>query len=177
MPDILRYHNDTLELGFSPADGALCDLSLAGDAARYAGVVPTVAGIDARLGHGDWLSERHRAWLESHQAATRADGALEIALTVCQGPLRYVDTYLVRGRLIARTIRVENAGNAEVQLNGVRLTVPAVRMGYVAECKFEAPATNVRPHVSLAVAAEERLDEPPSALFAPSARDRWDRAL
>lgn len=167
--------SSVVELGFSKKNGALNLLRPAGVAENWVAHGVPIATVDARLGV-HWLSAEHTAHFVAHVVEETTDG-VKLTVSTALGPLRLHDVYTVTGPLVVRRIIVENAGDTEVQLNGVRLIVPWARIGAPDECRFEAPGTAVRPRLPLTIAARERLDRPHSDAFAPAARARWGLAM
>ena len=164
-----------LEIGFSKANGALTLLRPEGSAQNWIGHGDPISALDACLG-ARWLGTEHAARFVAHAVERTADG-VRLTVSTVLGPLRLHDVYTISGPLVERRVVVENAGDAEVQLNGVQLVVPWVCIGSPDECRFEAPGTAVRPRLPLAVAGRERLDRPPGYIFAPAARARWGLAM
>jgi len=167
--------SSVVELGFSKKNGALNLLRPAGVTGNWVAHGVPIATVDARLGV-HWLSTEHTAHFVAHVVEETTDG-VKLTVSTALGPLRLHDVYTVTGPLVVRRIIVENAGDTEVQLNGVRLIVPWARIGAPDECRFEAPGTAVRPRLPLTIAARERLDRPHSDAFAPAARARWGLAM
>jgi glycosidase len=158
-----------ITLAFSRDDGGLRALR------RAAG--PNLLGygagrpaIDVQLDDRGWLAERTFVRYLSHFVEER-DGAVDLVIVIGIGPLKVYDRYRITGTLITRRLSVQNVGEDEVQLRGVRLALPWARVGALESCRFDAPGNSVRPHVPLTVAAELRRDVLPRRFFAPGLRD------
>ena len=164
-----------LEIGFSKKNGALTLLRPAGADESWIGHGDPIATLDARLGT-HWQGAAHAARFLAHAVEKMPDG-VRLTISTALGSLRLHDVYTISGPLIERRVVVENASDGEMQLNGVRLIVPWVCLGEVDECRFEAPGTAVRPRLSLAVAARERLGRTPDDQFAPAAPARWGLSM
>jgi hypothetical protein len=125
--------------------------------------------VDAATSEKGWLASQTMARYLSHSLDQR-DGAWELGIDIGLGPLIIRDRYTITGTLIARRATVRNVGVDELRLVGLRLSLPWVRIDQLASCHFEAPGASVRPHVPLAVAAEQRRDVLPRRFFAPGLR-------
>ncbi|MBN1992306.1 MAG: hypothetical protein JW953_06350, partial [Anaerolineae bacterium] len=137
-----------LTLGLDRRSGALVHLSPPdGDSVIQGGR----AALDARL-NGAWLNEPTRYL--AHTIEKTATGTA-LAVTLALGPLTLVDRFHLLGPLIERTVRVcaPEKMPGQGQLNGVRFIIPGVAVGDPAGCRFEAPASAVRPRLPLSVAA------------------------
>src|SRR4029450_12853136 len=139
--------------------------------------VPNVLGygvdretIDVQLDDRGWLADRIFIRYLNHSVDER-DDAVELVIVIGVGPLKVYDRYRITGTLIARRVSVENVGEDEVRLQGVRLPLPWARVGALETCRFDAPGTSVRPHVPLDVAAVQRLGVLPRRSCAPGLRD------
>jgi hypothetical protein len=158
-----------IALAFSRDDGGLRMLRRAGGPNVLGYGTPRPA-LDVQLDDRGWLADRTFVRYLSHHIDER-DGAVELVIVIGIGPLKIYDRYRITGTLIARRVSVENVGEDEVQLRGVRLALPWARVGALETCRFEAPGNSVRPHVPLAVAAELRRDVLPRRFVAPGLRD------
>ncbi|MEO7912899.1 MAG: alpha-amylase, partial [Roseiflexaceae bacterium] len=158
-----------ITLAFSRDDGGLRMLRRAGGPNVLGYGVPR-ATIDVQLDDRGWLADRIFIRYLNHFVDQR-DDAVELVIVIGVGPLKVYDRYRITGSLIARRVSVENVGEDEVRLQGVRLALPWARVGALETCRFDAPGTSVRPHVPLAVAAAQRLDVLPRRFFAPGLRD------
>jgi starch synthase (maltosyl-transferring) len=166
--DTFTIHTPELTLAFSLDDGGLRALWRSGGP-NVLGYGVACPSIDVSLaGHG-WLAERTFVRYLSHSAEAR-DGAVELVVVIGVGPLIVHDRYRITGTLIARRVSIQNVGEDEVQLQGVRLSLPWARVGALETCHFDAPGNSVRPHVPLAVAAAQRRDVLPRRFFAPGLR-------
>ncbi|HEU5102040.1 MAG TPA: alpha-amylase family glycosyl hydrolase, partial [Roseiflexaceae bacterium] len=126
--------------------------------------------IDVRYDDRGWVADRIFIRYLNHHVDER-DGGVEVVIVIGVGPLTVYDRYRITGTLIARRVSVENVGEDELRLQGVRLALPWARVGAPETCRFDAPGTSVRPHVPLSVAAAQRLDVQPRRFFAPGLRD------
>jgi glycosidase len=158
-----------ITVGFSRDDGGLRVLRRAGGP-NVLGYGQPRATVDVRYDDRGWVAERIFVRYLSHLVDER-DGGVELVIVIGIGPLKVYDRYRITGTLIARRVSVENVGEDEVQLQGVRLALPWARVGALETCRFEAPGTSVRPRVPLSVAAAQRLDVQPRRFFAPGLRD------
>jgi hypothetical protein len=158
-----------ITLAFSRDDGGLRLLQRAGGP-NVLGYGVGRATIDVQLDDRGWLADRIFIRYLNHFVDQR-DDAVELVIVIGVGPLKVYDRYRITGSLIARRVSVENVGEDEVRLQGVRLALPWARVGALETCRFDAPGTSVRPHVPLAVAAAQRLDVLPRRFFAPGLRD------
>ncbi|MEN9937855.1 MAG: hypothetical protein RLZZ387_4434 [Chloroflexota bacterium] len=158
-----------IEIGFSREDGGLRVLGLVGGQ-NLAGHGNPRPSVDVRLGERGWLADSAFVRYLGHNVTER-DDATEIMITVGIGPIIVYDRYRVTGTLIARRVTLQNVGEDEVRLRGVRMALPWVRSGGLDTARFDAPGNSVRPHVPLAVAAELRRDVLPRRFFAPGIRD------
>jgi hypothetical protein len=152
------------------SEGFLEHLSLPGGE----NVLPEAHGpaVDARLGRDRWLAQTSPAELVRQETM---DDVVRLVLGL--GPLLVHDIYRWQGRRIERTVRVENRSSAEVQLSGVRLWLCGAGLGDVHACRFEAPATALRPRLPLAAAAGRLIRQPAGREVAPAARDLWGYTL
>src|SRR5262245_17134811 len=167
-------HTPEIELAFSLDDGGLRMLRRSGGP-NVVGYGDARASVDVNLGAGSaWLADWVFVRYLSH-AIDEREGAVELVIVIGVGPLKVYDRYRITGTLIARRVSVENVGEDEVRLQGVRLALPWARVGALDTCRFDAPGTSVRPHVPLDVAAAQRLDVLPRRFFAPGLR--YGRAL
>jgi glycosidase len=157
----IKYSSGSLALEFSPDSGMLQHLSFP-DSSSVLGHVEIGYALDARIGWGGWLAENHVPTL--HHYGENADG---ITLEVELGPLILHDDYKVSGAWIARSVKVVNQSDAEVQLTGLRMQLIGARVGHLDDCIFEAPATIVRPRLPLSVAAHQDFGKTPDVAFAP----------
>jgi hypothetical protein len=159
-----------VELVFSLEDGGLRSLRRR-DGVNVLGYGTPQPSIDVRVGRdGAWLAERAFVRYLRHTIEER-DGIVDITLVIGIGPLMLYDRYRVTGTLIARNTTVQNVSEDEVRLRGVRLVVPWARIGDPEICRFEAPATTVRPRITLATAATQRRGVVPRRFFSPGPRD------
>jgi starch synthase (maltosyl-transferring) len=166
--DIVTVHAPEITLAFSRDDGGLRVLRRA-DGPNVLGYGVARPVIDVQLDDSGWLVERTFVRYLNHGVEER-DGAVELVIVIGIGPLKVYDRYRITGTLIARRVSVENVGEDEVQLRGVRLALPWARVGALETCRFDAPGNSVRPHVPLAIAAELRSGVLPRRFFAPGLR-------
>jgi hypothetical protein len=167
---IVVIHTPEIELAFSLEDGGLRMLRRSGGP-NVVGYGERRASVEVNLGIGSaWLADWVFVRYLSHTVAER-DGGVEILITIGIGPLKVHEGYRITGTLIARRISIENVGEDEVWLRGVRLAVPWARVGSLETCRFDAPANNVRPRLALSVAAAQRQGVLPRRFFAPGLRD------
>ncbi len=167
--ELVTVTTTELTLAFSRDDGGLRILQRAGGP-NVLGYGVARATIDVQLDDRGWLADRIFIRYLNHFVDQR-DDAIELVIVIGVGPLKVYDRYRITGTLIARRMSVENVGEDEVRLQGVRLVLPWARVGALETCRFDAPGTSVRPHVLLAVAAAQRLDVQPRRFFAPGLRD------
>jgi glycosidase len=165
----IAVHTHEITLAFSCDDGGLRMLQHAGGS-NVLGYGKARPSIDIQLDDRGWLAERTFVRYLGHTVDER-EGGVEIVIVIGIGPLKVYDRYRITGTLIARRVSVENVGEDEVQLCGVRLALPWARVGAIETCRFDAPANSVRPHVPLTVAAAQRQDVLPRRFFAPGLRD------
>ncbi len=137
-----------LELEFSLDDGGLRALRRP-DGPDMIGRGTPHAGIDVSLAETGWLTERSFARYLNHTLYT-IPGGVEIVVVIGLGPLKIYDRYRVVGSLITRRISLENAGEDELALCGVRLAISGVCVGVPERCRFEAPANVIRPRLPIA---------------------------
>ncbi|HJZ50043.1 MAG TPA: alpha-amylase family glycosyl hydrolase, partial [Roseiflexaceae bacterium] len=157
-----------ITIAFSRDDGGLRVLQRVGGP-NVIGYGVGRATIDVRLDERGWLADRIFIRYLNHFVDER-DDAVELVIVIGIGPLKVYDRYRITGTLIARRVSVENVGEDEVRLHGVRLALPWAQVGALETCRFDAPGTSVRPHVPLVVAAAQRLDVLPRRFFAPGLR-------
>jgi starch synthase (maltosyl-transferring) len=167
--ELVTVTTTEITLAFSRDDGGLRVLQRAGGP-NVLGYGVARATIDVQLDDRGWLADRIFIRYLNHFVDQR-DDAVELVIVIGVGPLKVYDRYRITGSLIARRVSVENVGEDEVRLHGVRLALPWARVGALETCRFDAPGTSVRPHVPLAVAAAQRLDVLPRRFFAPGLRD------
>jgi hypothetical protein len=137
-----------LELEFSLDDGGLRALRRP-DGLDVIGRGTPHAGIDVSLADTGWLTERSFARYLNH-TLYNIPGGVEIVVVIGLGPLKIYDRYRVVGSLITRRISLENAGEDELALCGVRLAISGVCVGAPERCRFEAPANVIRPRLPIA---------------------------
>jgi hypothetical protein len=167
--ELVTVATGEITLAFSRDDGGLRVLQRAGGP-NVLGYGAPCASIDVQLDDRGWLANRIFIRYLNHFVEQR-DDAVELVIVIGVGPLKVYDRYRITGTLIARRVSVENVGEDEVRLHGVRLALPWARVGALETCRFDAPGTSVRPHVPLDVAAAQRLDVLPRRFFAPGLRD------
>jgi starch synthase (maltosyl-transferring) len=159
-----------ISIEFSLDDGGLRSLRRT-DGPNVIGYGDPRPSIDVQLGvAGEWLADHVFVRYLRHTVEER-EGAVELVIVIGIGPLMVYDRYHITGTLIARSVSAVNVGEDEVQLHGVRLALPWARIGAPELCRFEAPGNNVRPHVSLQVAAAQRRGVLPRRFFAPGLRE------
>lgn len=159
-----------IELRWSRDDGGLNGLRLA-DGDHLIGHGAARPTIDVAIAGADrWRASYAFVRYLAHTIEEHADGAT-ISIVIGIGPLKLYDRYRVTGHLIARHVEVENVGQDEVQLWGVRMLLPNACVGEASTCRFEAPGNSVRPRVPLDVAAEQRPGVLPRRFFAPGLRE------
>ncbi len=166
--ELLTVETDELTLAFSRDDGGLRVLRRAAgpNLAGYGGPRPSV---DVCVGERGWLSERMLVRFLRHTAEER-DGAAHVTIISGIGPLMVYDRYRITGTWIARRVTVVNVGEDPLQLRGVRMVLPWLRVGSLESGRFDAPGNSVRPRVPLTVAAEQRAGVLPRRYFAPGLR-------
>jgi starch synthase (maltosyl-transferring) len=167
--DTILIATPEIELGFSLQDGGLRLLQRPGEPSvlGYAEARPS---IDVRLGDGPWLAEYAFVRYLHHTFQEHADH-YELVIVIGFGPLMVRDIYSITGSLIRRSVAIKNVGDDPVRLRGVRLNWPALRIGLLESCRFEAPSSSVRSRISLETATEQRLGVLPRRFFAPGLRD------
>ncbi|MDW8145074.1 MAG: alpha-amylase family glycosyl hydrolase [Roseiflexaceae bacterium] len=101
------------------------------------------------LAETGWLTERSFARYLNH-ILYNIPGGVEIVVVIGLGPLKIYDRYRVIGSLITRRISLENAGEDELALCGVRLAISGACVGAPERCRFEAPANVIRPRLPIA---------------------------
>jgi starch synthase (maltosyl-transferring) len=170
---IVTVNTPEIELSFSLEDGGLRSLRRIGgpNVIGYGNPRPS---IDVRLDDRDWLADHAFVRYLSHTIDER-EGAVELVILIGIGPLRMYDRYRITGTLIARRITVENVGEDERRLCGVRLVLPWARVGTLDGCRFDSPGNSVRPRVPFQVAAAQRYGVLPRRFFAPGLRE--ERAM
>jgi glycosidase len=156
-------------VAFSRDDGGLRVLRRAGGP-NVLGYGRPRTSIDVRYDDRGWVADRIFIRYLNHLVDER-DGGVDLVIVIGVGPLKVYDRYRITGTLVARRVSIENVGEDEVRLQGVRLALPWARVGTLETCRFDAPGTSVRPHVPLSVAAAQRLDVQPRRFFAPGLRD------
>lgn len=137
-----------LELDFSLEDGGLRALRRP-QGPDVTGYGAPRAGIDVSLAETGWLTERSFARYLNHLLYS-IPGGVEIVVVIGLGPLKVYDRYRVVGSLITRRISLENAGDDELALCGVRLAISGACVGAPERCRFEAPANVIRPRLPIA---------------------------
>lgn len=137
-----------LELDFSLEDGGLRALRRPGEPDVIGRGAPH-PGIDVSLAETGWLTERSFARYLNH-TLYNVPGGVEIVVVIGLGPLKIYDRYRVIGSLITRRISLENAGEDELALCGVRLAISGACVGAPERCRFEAPANVIRPRLPIA---------------------------
>ena len=170
MPDPIVLTTPTIEARFSGVTGFLEHLAPRGED----GILTPAAeapSFDVRLGREGWLGQGHRPVLIDHSA----DGGWSLVFRL--GPIVVRDQYDVSGGGLARHLRVQNVGDTELQLTGVRLLLPGVCIGRPEACRLEVPATAVRPRLPLPSAARFSEGGAWDREAAPGAGDRWGRAM
>lgn len=166
----ITVHTPEIELAFSREDGGLRALRHAGGP-NLIGYGEPRPSVDICVGPTrQWMAERSFVRYLGYTVDER-EGGIEAVVMIGIGSLKIYDRYRITGALIARRVSVENVGEDEARLWGVRLLLPWVRVGAAEMCFFEAPGNGVRPHVPLQVAAAERLGSPPRRFFALGLRD------
>lgn len=137
-----------LELEFSLDDGGLRALRRP-DGTDVVGRGAPHAGIDVSLAETGWLTQRSFARYLNHTLYS-IPGGVDIVVVIGLGPLKIYDRYRVVGSLITRRISLENAGEDELALCGVRLAISGACVGAPERCRFEAPANVIRPRMPIA---------------------------
>lgn len=137
-----------LELEFSLDDGGLRALRRPGGPDVIGRGAPHT-GVDVSLAETGWLSQRSFARYLNHFLYD-IPGGVEIVIVVGLGPLKIYDRYRAFGSFITRRISIENTGDDELALCGVRLTLSGVCVGVPERCRFEAPANVIRPRLPIA---------------------------
>ena len=164
---ILRFQTTDLEIGFSADSGSLCLLRPRGIEENWLGHGTEQPGVDIRLADG-WFGRRQLPALLDQNISGGAEQS-EITITSSMGPLTLRDSYTVRGRWIRRRVTLENRGNRELQVKGLRLLIPGVRIGLAEHCLFEAPGTAVLVFASDRASRAFRAPDPASVLAAIAA--------
>lgn len=158
-----------IELAFSLENGGLRGLRRL-DGPNVVGYGEPRPSIDVRINDADWLASRSFVRYLNHWVDER-DGGIEVVILIGIGPLVVHDRYRITGTLIARRATVENVGEDNLRLWGVRLELPWARVGAPDTCRFDAPGNSVRPRVPLFVVANQRRNVLPRRFFAPGLRD------
>lgn len=167
---VVSIHTPEIELAFSLDDGGLRMLRRVGGP-NVVGYGDPFPSVDVLLGTGNtWMAGTVFVRYLSHEVGER-DAGVEVVIVIGIGPLKVYDRYRITGTLLARYISVQNVGEDEVWLRGVRMSLPWARVGSPDMCRFDTPANSVRPRVPLSVAAEQRRDVLPRRFFAPGLRD------
>lgn len=175
-PFSMRYDQNTLvlttpalTLGFSLEDGGLRELRRAAgpDMLGYGAPMPA---IDVQLDERGWLAGTSFVRYLRHMIDAAGD-AVTLVITIGLGPLTIDDCFRITGTLITRHVTITNVGEDTVRLHGLRIIWPWARVGAFESCRFDAPSNSVRPHVPLAVAAQQRRNVLPRRFFAPGLRD------
>ena len=125
--DTFTVYAPEVTLAFSLDDGGLRLLQRAGgpNVLGYGAPMPS---IDIEIDERGGLAERTFVRYLSHTVDER-DGAVELVIVIGVGPLMVYDRYRITGTLIARRASVENAGDDDLQLRGLRLSLPWARVG------------------------------------------------
>jgi hypothetical protein len=166
----LKITTAQLAIGFSLDDGGLRSLQRL-DGPPLIGFGQVRPTFDLKVGRdGAWIAERTMIRYLRHMIDER-DQAVELTMVIGLGPLMIYDRYRIHGTSISRRLTINNVSEDEIQLHGVRLALPWVRLGERERCRFEAPGNSVRPRVPLRVAAQLRRDVLPRRFFAPGLRD------
>lgn len=142
-----------LELEFSLEDGGLRALRRPGEPDVIGRGTP-YPGIDVSLAETGWLTERSFARYLNHTLYSFSGGA-DIVVVIGLGPLKIYDRYRVTGSLVTRRISLENAGDDELALCGVRLAISGACVGAPERCRFEAPANVIRPRLPIATLRDD----------------------
>jgi starch synthase (maltosyl-transferring) len=137
-----------LELEFSLDDGGLRALRRPGGPDVVGRGAPRT-GVDVSLAETGWLTQRSFARYLNHFLYD-IPGGVEIVIVVGLGPLKIYDRYRVVGSFITRRISIENTGDDELALCGVRLAISSACVGMPERCRFEAPANVIRPRLPIA---------------------------
>jgi len=137
-----------LELEFSLDDGGLRALRRPGGPDVIGRGAPHT-GVDVSLAETGWLTQRSFARYLNHFLYD-IPGGVEIVIVVGLGPLKIYDRYRAVGSFITRRISIENTGDDELALCGVRLTISNACVGMPERCRFEAPANVIRPRLPIA---------------------------
>lgn len=167
---IITVRTSEIILAFSLDDGGLRWISRI-DAPNLIGYGEPIPTVDVQLGlAAEWLAQRVFVRYLRHSIEEQ-NGAIDLVIVIGIGPLMVFDRYHITGTLIARRVSVLNVGEDELRLHGVRLILPWVRAGSVERGRFDAPGNNVRPHVSLEHAAQQRRSILPRRFFAPGLRE------
>ena len=151
-PDHVFLQTAELEVAWSSDHGGLTLLRRR-NGPQVAGHGTALGGVAIALA-GRWHDQ---ARYLRHTVDERADG-VTVIITLGVGPLLVQDRWWITGTLIQRRVVIQNVGEDEVQLTGVRVSIPHARIGVLESCRFSAPSTVIRPHVPLAVAARQRID-------------------
>lgn len=171
-----RFRTEHIEIGFAADSGSLCLLHPRGSRENWIGQGRKRPALDVRLSDG-WLGRREQLLLQEYGIRDEEVQGSRITITGSLGPLTLKDIYWIRGCRIRRRVSLENRSSEELQIRGLRLAVPGVRIGALERCLFEAPGTAVRPRLPLKEAAGQTLGCAPTEQFAPGARARWGMAL
>ena len=168
---MIHFEDDSIRLGFDPESGALRQFAFR-SGENVLGHGGATAGLDVRLGPAQWLGETTSATLLNH---AHNDDAIELVISF--GPLIIRDKYTRAHNVIERTVQLENNSKEELQVTAVRLMLSGVQIGEEIDCRFEAPATAVRPRLPLNIAGRQKLGGPFAAEFAPGAPEMFERAM
>jgi hypothetical protein len=170
----VMLRTDELELAWSCSDGGLRVLRFS-EGINLLGHGPEHATVDVAIGDDERWQASSAFVRYLHAKAEESDDGVAVTVSIGIGALTVEDRYLITGSLITRRIVIQNVGDDELRVRGVRLSLPGACVGSPATCRFEAPGNSVRPRVPLQVAAEQRPDVLPRRFFAPGLLD--NRAL
>jgi starch synthase (maltosyl-transferring) len=139
----LNYTNNVLSLNFSDTTGVLEQLCLQ-DGENVLNQGAGGSALDLMIGGEGWLSATKSA---SFVGGSGIEGGL--ILEVKMGPVTVLDSYRIEGSLISRQVRIENRGQQEIQVRRLRMMLLGARIGEAADCRFEVPASILRPRIPL----------------------------
>lgn len=147
---------EELALSFSREHGGLVALTRRGGA-NMAGNGEARPSLDVAVGERGWIGEAVSVRYLRHRAFTRQSAALEVVieLVIGIGPLCITDAYAITGTLVRRAVALQNVGEDDVLLRGVRLCWPWLALGG-GSGRLEAPGSSLRPRLAQRSAADRR---------------------
>jgi len=176
MNNVLTEDNGTVALGFSKLSGVPVLLSLK---AEEANIIHTDKSnfnnsLAIRIGK-EWINNNDGLQYKSPAitSGTGENGKINVSVPVIIGTLKIDDLYEIEDNLIKRSVTLENTGNKEMQVTGLRLILPGLRVESKEDCFFEAPGTAVKPHLPFVKAAAIKNSNYPKDNSYPAAEDRY----